>query len=519
MATYTVSGDLGNIIGASLDAPAAYGGEKARAWLIPYSTAVVEGSEVRIGPVELTLTGTWTFSQANVPGGASVAYTVKVQYWDPAQSARATYSIGPFALTANTDVKDKVNATPWVPTDGGATAGAGVVSVETANSGTAYTVTAPTHGEKRVKLTLTGNATITLSGGTASEVCAVQLHLIQDATGSRTVTWPTNVDWGLNGPPVLSSTTGKTEQVYLTTDDGGASWQGALIGNGYTSPIAPSAPTGLGSSVVSGDVVLTWTQGAANGSTVVQNKIYRGTSSGGETLLTTITANTTYTDTTPLTDGTTYYYKVSAVNSIGEGSQSSEVSANPGLVVNTADNFNRANDTATSPSDGLIGDSTPTGARTWLNLLASGTWSVASNKAISNGANRKAGVDSTVANCTVSAQVANTGAAADHGIVFRWVDANNFCDVIVDPAGIYVQKTIGGSQTNVSGPAGGAIGSDVTVNLDVVLNGSSVIVKKDGTTVITTTIADAAVLTATKHGLMTGGNANVAFDNFQISVP
>lgn len=396
----------------------------------------------------------------------------------------------------------------------------GLIPLSSANSGTSYTVTAPTHGEQRLKLFLTGSPTITLSGGTSGEVCAVQLHLIQDATGSRTVTWPGNLDWGINGAPVLSTVTGKTDQVYLTTDDGGASWQGALVGNGYTSPVAPSAPTSPAANVVSSQVVLTWTQGAANGSTVTQNKIYRGTSSGGETLLTTISANTTYTDTAVLTDGTVYYYKISAVNGVGEGSQSTEVNANPGLVINVADNFNVADDTATTPSDGLIGNTTPTGSKTWLNFLGAGTWSIASAKAVSNSANRKAGVDAALANCTISADIANTGAAADEGIVFRWVDSSNFCCAIIDPAGIYVQKTIAGTQTNVSGPAGGAIGSGASTHLDVVLSGSSVIVKKNGSTVITTTISDAAVLSATKHGIMTGGTATgVTFDNFQVTTP
>ena len=56
--------------------------------------------------------------------------------------------------------------------------------------------------------------------------------------------------------------------------------------------------------------------------------MYRGTASGGESLLTTLGSVLTYTS-TGLTNGQTYYYKVSAINSIGEGSQSSEVSGTP----------------------------------------------------------------------------------------------------------------------------------------------------------------------------------------------
>ena len=46
--------------------------------------------------------------------------------------------------------------------------------------------------------------------------------------------------------------------------------------------------------------------------------IYRGTASGAETLLTQVGNVTSYTDST-VTNGTTYFYEVSAVNAVGEG--------------------------------------------------------------------------------------------------------------------------------------------------------------------------------------------------------
>jgi hypothetical protein len=75
--------------------------------------------------------------------------------------------------------------------------------------------------------------------------------------------------------------------------------------------------------------VLAWS--ASTGSAPITYDVYRGTSSGGEgtTPIATGLTTTSYTD-TGLSGGTTYYYKVSAVNSAGASSESTEVHATPG---------------------------------------------------------------------------------------------------------------------------------------------------------------------------------------------
>jgi PKD repeat protein len=103
------------------------------------------------------------------------------------------------------------------------------------------------------------------------------------------------------------------------------------------SPIAgavPGAPTGLTAGAGNGQVALSWTAPASNGGvTITSYRVYRGTSPGTETLLTSggcagLAAVLSCTD-SGLTNGQTYYYKVSAVNAIGEGAQSNEASATP----------------------------------------------------------------------------------------------------------------------------------------------------------------------------------------------
>ena len=91
----------------------------------------------------------------------------------------------------------------------------------------------------------------------------------------------------------------------------------------------PTAPQDLQASAGDTQVTLTWLEPLSNGGLAITNyRIYRGTTSGGEALLTTVGNVLTYTDTS-LTNGQTYYYTVSATNSVGEGPQSSEISSVP----------------------------------------------------------------------------------------------------------------------------------------------------------------------------------------------
>jgi hypothetical protein len=87
---------------------------------------------------------------------------------------------------------------------------------------------------------------------------------------------------------------------------------------------APSAPTGLTASAANAQVNLTWN--ASSGATAYYVK--RSTTSGGPYTQVASPTATSYADNT-VTNGTKYYYVVSAYNSYGQSNNSAEVNATP----------------------------------------------------------------------------------------------------------------------------------------------------------------------------------------------
>jgi hypothetical protein len=88
----------------------------------------------------------------------------------------------------------------------------------------------------------------------------------------------------------------------------------------------PSAPLSLTASVGKG-ISLSWTAPSNGGSPITAYRIYQGTSSGGETFLVSVGPGTTsYTD-AAVVKKSRYFYRVTAVNVIGEGPPSAEANA------------------------------------------------------------------------------------------------------------------------------------------------------------------------------------------------
>lgn len=109
--------------------------------------------------------------------------------------------------------------------------GGGETFHDNGNSSTAATLDLATGNVQ--KLTLTANCTITLTSPTSGAYRSMLLLLFQDATGSRTVTWPGSVKWGTAGAPTLSTGANKMDKILLDTVDGGTTWYGSLGPGGY----------------------------------------------------------------------------------------------------------------------------------------------------------------------------------------------------------------------------------------------------------------------------------------------
>jgi len=110
----------------------------------------------------------------------------------------------------------------------------------------------------------------------------------------------------------------------------GVNWNGDLYYvRGYLATQRPTAPRDLRATAGDGQVSLTWQAPSWNGgSAVTAYRVYRGLTPSPTALAATLGTVSAWTD-SDVTNGITYYYRVAAVNAVGEGPPSNEASALP----------------------------------------------------------------------------------------------------------------------------------------------------------------------------------------------
>ena len=175
-------------------------------------------------------------------------------------------------------------------------------------------------------LTLTGNATFTMSGAHAAGTTGWRLLIRQGGVGGWSITWGGDIAWLSGSAPVLQTEPGMVDVIELFTVDAGATYLGSHLGTFFTTP-APAYQFLLlsGPTVVVTDTtaVITWT--VSEGATGQVS--YGATSSYGSTsaLEDSYTYNTHVQDITGLDAGTTYHFKVTSVNADSESVESADL--------------------------------------------------------------------------------------------------------------------------------------------------------------------------------------------------
>ena len=122
---------------------------------------------------------------------------------------------------------------------------------------------------------------------------------------------------------IAASSSGQVTIQFVTVKDNAQVNGIEILPASGSSP--PPTPTGLVATGGSASVALTWTASAG----ATSYSIYRGTTPGGEGTTPVGTATTNSFTDSGLTNGTTYYYTITASNSAGTSAHSSEVHATP----------------------------------------------------------------------------------------------------------------------------------------------------------------------------------------------
>ncbi|HEY1662368.1 MAG TPA: hypothetical protein VGI03_08115 [Verrucomicrobiae bacterium] len=193
------------------------------------------------------------------------------------------------------------------------------------------------YGNSRVKVVLPGG-TVTNLYGVSSNLWGGSYPGFQDGTVQVPDSKSPNVQ-ARNPSGVAFAPDGT---VYVTEDYYNIIRH--ISNTGFSQPPAPApaAPTGLTATAGYGQVTLSWSPSFG----ATSNAVERSTTSGSGYATIGYSTGTSFVDTNGLTDGTNYYYVVSAVNNTGSSPFSAQVSAIPlfspaPTITSVATNYNQ----------------------------------------------------------------------------------------------------------------------------------------------------------------------------------
>jgi acid phosphatase type 7 len=246
-----------------------------------------------------------------------------------AGAASATYSAAQFGAD-----QEAYLTVPTLPSGGDFMQLAGRVSTLSSSTVSCYFLrVTPSLGTWELRQKLNGSGSTLLTSFSSPLVAGDSIGIRIAGSAITAYRKPGSGSWTAVGS---TSSTSITAGGYISFTLGDTAMRGGAFGGGaVTSAQAPAAPA-LAATPGDASVHLTWSAPPDGGSAITGYKVYRGTSAGGETLLKSV-GNVTSTDDATAGNGTSYWYRVTAVNGVGEGSQSNEVSATPVPAISVTD--------------------------------------------------------------------------------------------------------------------------------------------------------------------------------------
>ena len=190
-----------------------------------------------------------------------------------------------------------------------------------------------------------GQATISFSHFASGGVPLDTLYTITSSPGNFTATTSNNI---LVIPPIFNTVSTSTQAIVSGLTNGvsytftvkATNIAGESSSSASSTPVIPAGLPGVPGNYLAapgnGQISLSWTAPASNGSPITSYNIYSFPSNA---LAATSSATSTSQIITGLTNGNTYYYYITAVNSVGESASSTTVNATPATVPHSPDNL------------------------------------------------------------------------------------------------------------------------------------------------------------------------------------
>lgn len=274
-------------------------------------------------------------------------------------------------------------------------------------------------------------------------------------------------------------------------------WPSSLVTAGF---VTPAVPTGLTAAAGNATVTLSWKAAPGASSYTVK----RGTTTGSYSTIASGLTTTSYSS-TGLTNGTKYYYVISATNAAGTSGNSSEVNATPAASSTTlfSDNFDDGN---------TIGWTSLQGTWATTTSAISGAYSLNQTNTTTEG--RIYAGTLTWSNYSVSADInVSDFKSARVMLCGRFQDGNNYYAAsLYNGNTLEIRKKISASSTTLVTKSF-TLSTGTTYNVKFEMSGSTLKLYVNGTLQLTTT--DTSFATG-NIGLITQKNT-AKFDNIVVA--